>query len=153
MSARRKQDPEGAKHLVISYQTAAGAIAAICRHKFPVMTYKDALTGKLKVDENMTARDLRDPSEGTKKLLIYSANMHPRNALNPTNCKAKSSPRDRANWIASMLTQLDKFPHTEAGIQYAQAHMDVDYMDTAGHNGHANACIHTKGATEHHHQA
>ena len=97
MSTRRIHDPEGAKHLVISYQTATGAIATISRHKFPIMTYKDALTGKLKVDEIMKVGDLRNPSEGTKKLLIYSANMHPRNALNPANCTAKSSPRDRAN--------------------------------------------------------
>ena len=54
MSTGRIQDPEGAKHLVISYQTAAGAIAAIIRHKFPIMTYKDALTGRLKVDKEMT---------------------------------------------------------------------------------------------------
>ena len=97
MSTRRIHDPEGAKHLVISYQTAAGAIAAIIRHKFPIMTYKDALTGKLKVDENMTAGDLRNPSTGTKKLLIYSANMHQRIALNPANCTTKSSPGDTAN--------------------------------------------------------
>ena len=69
MSTGRIQDPEGAKHLVISYQTAAGAIATISMHKFPIMTYKDALTGKLKVDENMRAGGLRNPSEGTKKLL------------------------------------------------------------------------------------
>jgi len=112
MSSGRIQDPEGAKNIVISYQTAAGAIAAIRRHKFPIITYKDALTGKLKVDENMTVGDLRNPSEETKKLLIYSANLHPHSALNPTNCTAKSSPSDRANRITSMLTQLYKFPNT-----------------------------------------
>ena len=58
MSLGRIHDPEGAKYLVISYQTAAGLIAAIGRQKFPIMTYKDALTGKLKFDENMTAGDL-----------------------------------------------------------------------------------------------
>jgi hypothetical protein len=97
MSTGRIHDPEGAKHLVISYQAAAGAISIISRHKFPIMTYKDALTGKLKVDENRTAGDLRNPSTGTTKLLIYSANMHLRSALNPTKCTTKSSPRDRAN--------------------------------------------------------
>jgi hypothetical protein len=119
MSPRRIHDPEGAKHLIISYQTAAGAIAAISRHRSPLMTYKDALTGRLKVDENMSARELRNPSEGSKKRLIYSVNMHMRNALNPSNCTAKSSPRDKSSWIASMLTQLDKFPDTETWIQHA----------------------------------
>jgi len=36
-----------------------------------------------------------------------------------------------------MLPQLDKFPDTETWIQYAQAHMDVDFMDTEGQNGPA----------------
>ena len=102
---------------MISYQTAVGAIAAIIMHRFPVMTYKDALTCRLKVDEKMTAWDLRNSAEGSKKLLIYSANMHPRNILNPANCNAKSSPRDKATWIATMLPQLDKFPDTETRIQ------------------------------------
>jgi len=91
MSLGRIHNPEGAKHLVISYQTAARAIASITIHRFPLMTYKDALTGRLKVDENMIARDLRNPSEGPKKLIIYSANMHSRSALNPTNCTAKAA--------------------------------------------------------------
>ena len=79
------------------------------------MSYKDALTDKLMVDEKMIAEDLRNPAEGSKKLPIYSANMHPRNILHPTNCTAKSSPRDRVTWIATMLPQLDKFPDTEKG--------------------------------------
>jgi hypothetical protein len=54
MSPGRIQDPEGAKHLVISYQTAAGAIATISRHRFPMMTYKEALTCRLKVEEKVT---------------------------------------------------------------------------------------------------
>ena len=80
------------------------------------MTYKDALTGKLKANEKMTAGDLRNLSEWSKKLLIYSANMHPRSILNPSNCTVKSSPRDRATWIATMLPKLDKFPDTETRI-------------------------------------
>lgn len=83
MYSGRIQDPEGAKHIVISHQTAAGAIATMSRHKFPLMTYKDALTGKLKVDYKMTAGYLRNPAEGSNNLMIYSVNMHPRNVLNP----------------------------------------------------------------------
>ena len=73
--------------------------------------------------------------------------MHTRNALNPANCLAKSSPRDIANWIASMLTQLDKFSDTETWIHHAPEHMDVDHTDAAGRNGPAeNAGTHTEGA-------
>ena len=59
------------KHLVISYQTAAGAAGAIIRGRFPLMTYKDALTCRLKVEERMTAGDMRQPAEVSKKMLIY----------------------------------------------------------------------------------
>jgi hypothetical protein len=41
------------------------------------MTYKDALTGRLKFDERMAIGDLRQPVEGSEKLLIYAAIMHP----------------------------------------------------------------------------
>jgi hypothetical protein len=113
------------------------------------MTYKDALTGRLKMNEKMKARDLRNTAEGSKKLLIYSANMHMRSVLNPSNCTAKSSPRERATWITTMLPQLDRFPDTETWIQYAQAHMDVDFMDTKGKNGPAEkAGTSTTGASK-----
>ena len=38
MSHGRIQDPKGAKHLVISYRTAAGVVAVIVRSMFPLMT-------------------------------------------------------------------------------------------------------------------
>ena len=61
---------------------------------------------------------------------------------------------DSANWIASILTQLDKFLVKEKGIQHAQEHIDVDHTDTAGRNGPAeNAGTHTKGAAKHHQHA
>lgn len=98
----------------------------------------------------MTAGDLRNPAEGSKKQLIYSANMHPRSVLNASKCTTKSSPRERATWIATVLPQLDKFPDTETGIRYAQVHMDVDFMDTKGQNGPAeNADTRAEGAAEH----
>jgi len=50
------------------------------------MTYKDALSGRLKVEERMTTWDMRQPAEGSKKILIYSASIHPKSILNPTGC-------------------------------------------------------------------
>jgi hypothetical protein len=127
MSLGRIQDPKGAKHLVISYQNATGVIATILRNRFPLMTYKNALTCRLKVDEKMNARDLRQPSEGSKKLLIYAADMHPRSIFSPTTCIAKSSPRERAALIATTLPQMDNYPDTEIMQTYTeQAHMDID---------------------------
>ena len=80
------------------------------------MTYKDALIGRLKVDEKMTVGELRNPTKGSEKLLFYAANRHLRIILNPPSCTAKSSPRDRATWIATMLPHLDQFLDTETGI-------------------------------------
>jgi len=66
------------------------------------MTYKDALICRLKIDEKITGNDLRQPAEEIKKLLIHSANMHPRNILSPTTCTTKSGPWDTAACIASI---------------------------------------------------
>ena len=96
MSPGRIQDPEGSKHLVMFYQTIAGAVTAIIENRFPLVTYKDALTCRLKVDGKMTARDLRKLAEGSKKVLIHAVNTHPLSILSPTTCTAKSSPRGRA---------------------------------------------------------
>jgi len=78
MSPGRIQDPEGAKHLVVSYQSTAGATTTIIRGRFPLMAYKDVLTGRLRVEERMTVGDLRNPTEGSKKLLIYTTNIRHR---------------------------------------------------------------------------
>jgi hypothetical protein len=91
------------------------------------MTYKNALKGRLKVDGKITARDLRQSSKGRNKLLIYACYMHPRNILSPTTCTTKSSPRDTAAWIETILPQLDNYPDTEIVQPYTeQANMDVD---------------------------
>ena len=75
----------------------------------------------------MAARDLQQPSKGSKKLLIYAANMHPRSILSPTTCTPRSSPRDKATGIATTLPQLDNYPDTEIVQTYTeQSHMDVD---------------------------
>ena len=70
--------------MVISYQTAAGATATVMRGRFPLMTYKDALTSRLKVEEQMTVGVMRQPAEGSKKMLIYSASIHPKCVINPS---------------------------------------------------------------------
>ena len=93
--------------MVISYQSATGVATTIIKGRFPLMTYTDVFTCKLRVEERITAGDLRNPAEGSKKLLIYSVNIHPRNTLNPANCTTKSSPKERAGWIAAILMQLD----------------------------------------------
>ena len=146
MSSGRVQDPEGAKQLVISYQTAAGATSAIIRGRFPLMTYKDALTRRLKVEERMRAGDMRQPAEGSKKMLIYSASIHPKSILNPAGCTANFTPKERASWIAATMPQLDNYPDTVGHTD--QGYMDVDADGAAGDSTPANnANIHTEGTT------
>ena len=65
--------------------------------------------------------------KGSKKLLGYGSNMHPRNIFSPTTCTSKSSPRDRAAWMPTISPQLDNYPDTEIMQMYTkQAHMDED---------------------------
>ena len=61
------------------------------------------------------------------KLLIYSANIHPRNIFSSSTYTKKSSSLDTTAWIASILPQLDNYPYTEIVQTYTQqAQMDVD---------------------------
>ena len=142
MSPCRIQDAEEAKHQVNSCWTAAGVIAVIIRNRFPLMTYKDALIDRLKVDERMTAAgSLRQPAEGRGKLLICAAIMHPRSILYRTTCSTKSRTSERASSMASILPQLDNVPDTETTQEhhrFHQAQMDVDGQATAGHTQHHN---------------
>ena len=133
------------KHLVISYQTAAGAAGAIIRGKFPLMTFKDALTSRLKVEERMIAGDMRQPPEGNKKMIICSASIYPKSILNPAGCTTKSIPKERAAWIAATMPQLYNYPDTVGHTD--QGYIDVDAAGAAGDFTPANnANTHTKGS-------
>ena len=47
MSPGRVQDPEGAKTITISYNSPAGAIAAIVKRRFLISCYTEQDTGRL----------------------------------------------------------------------------------------------------------
>ena len=99
-----------------------------------------------KVDERMTTRDMRHPAEGSKKMLIYSASIHPRSILNPVGCTSKFTYKERAAWIAATLPQLDNYPDT---VTYTdQDYTDVDATGVGGAStpaNNANTC--TSGTT------
>ncbi len=99
-----------------------------------------------KVVERMTTRDMRHPAEGRKKMLIYSASIHPRSILNPVGCTSKFTYKERAAWIAATLPQLDNYPDT---VTYTdQGYMDVDVAGAEGASTHANnANTRTTGTT------
>jgi hypothetical protein len=55
MTPGRIQDPEGAKTIVVSFKTAAGAIATIHRQTLRFVCYSDTISGRLKIDRAATA--------------------------------------------------------------------------------------------------
>ena len=54
MSPRRVQDPKGAKTLVVSYRTRAGATTTIVKRMFQITCYTEPDTGRLRVDPALT---------------------------------------------------------------------------------------------------
>jgi hypothetical protein len=73
MSPGRLQDPEGAKTVVISYASTAGAIAGVIKRKFQITSYTKPNTGRLRVDPSLTTGITRGAHAGAKKILIYDA--------------------------------------------------------------------------------
>ena len=76
MSPGSIQDPEGARTLVISFRTAAGAATAVLRQKFTLICYTDPGTGRLRLDRSLTSGARNGTQPGTKIALLYSALPH-----------------------------------------------------------------------------
>ena len=55
MSTGRVQVPEGAKTIILSYKTAARAVAAIHMQNFKIVYFTDTHTGRLRVDKHATS--------------------------------------------------------------------------------------------------
>ncbi len=88
MSPGRVQDPEGAKLLLISYASTAGATAALIKRRFEIIYYTKPDTGRLRVDPSLTAGITGGAHAGARKILIYDAYVHPQSDLDPGNCGA-----------------------------------------------------------------
>jgi hypothetical protein len=54
MTPGRAHNPEGAKHIVVSYKAADGAILAVARHMYKIVCYADSVSGRLQVDQAAT---------------------------------------------------------------------------------------------------
>jgi hypothetical protein len=77
MSPGTIQDPEGARTLVASFCTAAGAAAAIVKRKFSLFCYQDLNTGRLRLDRTLTAGGRNAGRPEQKTLLLYNSFPHP----------------------------------------------------------------------------
>jgi hypothetical protein len=82
MTSGRIQDPEGAKTIVISFKTAAGAILAVQRQTYKIVCFRDAASGKLKGKQNSAL-------QCSRVLLIYKTYMHTESTLDPERCAFK----------------------------------------------------------------
>ena len=60
MSTRRIQDLEGAKTVILSFKTSAGAALAISRQNIKLTCFADIATGRFRVDADATAGGKQD---------------------------------------------------------------------------------------------
>ena len=104
----RVQDPEGAKVITISFNTATGAVATIIKCMFLITYYTEADTGRLRLDAALTTGDTSEARKGDKKILIYDNIMHPLNSLEPSKCGTSITARDRATWAVNTLKLLEQ---------------------------------------------
>ena len=104
MTPSRIQDPEGAKTIVVSFKTAAGAIAAIQRHTLRFVCYSDITSERLKIDGTTTAGGKHNPYlHGRRDMLIYKTHIHPESSLDPEHCTPKSDAKARSNWLHARI--------------------------------------------------
>ncbi len=85
MSPERVQDPEGAKTVVISFNTAAKAVAAVIKRRFLTICYTEANTGRICMDPALTSGQTAGSHSGAKKILIYDTHPPPLSSLDPIN--------------------------------------------------------------------
>ena len=95
MSPGRVQDPKGAKIIVLSCKTAAGAVATVIKHMFVITCFTEAETGRLRLDPVLTSSKTSGEKSGAKKILIYDASPHSLSDLNPAKCGMGTTPRDK----------------------------------------------------------
>jgi hypothetical protein len=110
MMPGRNQDPEGAKTVVVSFKTAAGAIIAVQRQTFKIVCFKDMDNGRLRVDTAATIGGKQDMSkQGLRVILIYKSHMYNEATLDPERCTHKSDEKARRAWLVAYIRQIDKY--------------------------------------------
>ncbi len=75
MSQGRVQDSEGVKSISISYNSPAGAIAAIVKHRFHITCYTEHDTCRLMLGPALTAEITLGGRTSVKKILIYDSHI------------------------------------------------------------------------------
>ncbi len=110
MTPGRVQDPEGAKHIVISYMTIARSLTTVARHLYKVVCYVDPASCCLHVDQaTVTGGKQYSVLQGRRVLLIYKIVVHPEASLTPEKCASKADHRAICQRLVSRLSHLDKY--------------------------------------------
>ena len=110
MSPGRIRDPEGAKTIVVSFNTTAGAITTIVKRRFLITCCTETDTCRLKLNSALTAGDTGGAKKGAKKILIYDSCMHPLSSSDPSKCGPGVTPRERLTWAINTLKLLEQIP-------------------------------------------
>ena len=85
--------------MVISFKTAAGAVATIHKHTYKIVCYGDTAGRRLRVDVAATARGKHDPSkQGRRSIIIYKSYMYSEASLDPGKCTYKLDQKARNQW-------------------------------------------------------
>jgi hypothetical protein len=85
---------------VISFKTTTGVILAVQRQTYKIVCFRDATSGKLKVDKDATAGGKQNPAlQGMRVLLIYKTHMHTEATLDPERCALKTNVHTRSKWL------------------------------------------------------
>ena len=72
MTPGRINDPEGAETVVVSFKTASGAILAVQRHTYKIVSFMDNDNDRLRVDTTATIGGKQDINkQGRRVRLIY----------------------------------------------------------------------------------
>ncbi len=97
----------GAKHILINYNTTAGAISTVAIHLFKIDCYADPARGRMQVDHAATTGGKQTMSLQCRRVLICKTIIHAEFVLTPEKCTATADPKIRDQWIVNTVSQLD----------------------------------------------
>ncbi len=112
MTPGRIHDREGAKKVVVSFKTATGAILAVQRQTYKIVSFRDNDNGRLRVDTSTTHNRRQAGHEQERPhgiILIYKAHMYTQASLDPERCTHKSDEKAMHNWLQTHLRQKDQY--------------------------------------------
>jgi hypothetical protein len=118
MTPGRIHDPEGAKTVVVSFKTATGAILAVQRKTYKIVSFRDINSGRLRVDTVTTTGGKHDMhKQGRRVILFYKAHMYKEASLDPERCSYKSDEKAMRIWLQTHLRQIDQYEDIDSPVR------------------------------------